>query len=90
MTLAAVNHCAKLKVVFQSIVASAAGDVKTEATKVFEKYQSSFTAELESPVVQSANAEPFRLQGLTFFSLTTGTSSTRLLLTVRPKRRFGM
>ena len=45
MALAAVNHCAKVKVVFQSIGASAAGDAKTEATKLFEKYQSSFTVE---------------------------------------------
>ena len=50
----------KVEAMFQSIIASAAADVKTEATKVFEKYQSSFTVELESLVVQSANAEPFR------------------------------
>ena len=56
----------KVEAMFQSIIASAAADVKTEATKVFEKYQSSFTAELESPVVQSANAEPFRLRGRSF------------------------
>ena len=37
MTLAATNHCAKVKVMFQSIIASAAADVKTEAMKLFEK-----------------------------------------------------
>ena len=57
---------AKVEAMIQSIIASSAADVKTEATKVFEKYQSSFTAELESPVVQSANAEPFRLRGRSF------------------------
>ena len=66
MTLADINLCAKVEKMLQSIIASAAADVKTEATKVFEKYQSSFTAELESPVVQSANAERFRVRGRSF------------------------
>ena len=45
MTLAATNHCAKVKVMFQSIIASAAADATTEAMKLFERYQSSFTIE---------------------------------------------
>ena len=45
MTLAAISHCAKVKVMFQSTIASAAADVKTEATKLFEKYKSSLTVE---------------------------------------------
>ena len=57
---------AKVEAMFQSIIASAAADVKTKATKLFEKYQSSFTVELESPIVQSASAEPFRLRGRSF------------------------
>ena len=39
---------------FQSIIASAAADVKTEAMKLFEKYQFSFTVErlcFRSPAV---------------------------------------
>ena len=38
MTLAATNHCAKMKVTFQSIIASATADVTTEAMKLCEKY----------------------------------------------------
>ena len=54
MTLAATNHCAKVKVMFQSIIASAAADVKTEAMKLLKKYQFSFTVErlcFRSPAV---------------------------------------
>ena len=45
---------AKVEAMFQSIIASAAADVKTEAMKFFEMYQSSFTVErlcFRSPAV---------------------------------------
>ena len=54
---------ARVEAMFQSIVASAAADTKSQATKVFDKYHSSFKVELVSLPVQNVASEPFRLRG---------------------------
>ena len=52
----------KVEAMFHKIVAKAAADTKSQATNVFEKYQSSFQVEPVSLLVQNVT-EAFRLRG---------------------------
>ena len=51
---------------FNSIIAKAKSDAKSEVTKLFEKYQSTFKVETASLPVQKVATEPFRLRGRSF------------------------
>ena len=57
---------ARVEAMFQSIVASAAADTKSQATKVFDQYKASFKVEPVSLPVQSVATETFRLRGRSF------------------------
>ena len=53
----------RVEAMFQSIVTKTAADTKSNATELFEKYQSSFKVEPVSLPVQSVATETFRLRG---------------------------
>ena len=57
---------ARVEAMFQNIVAKAKAETKSEVTKLFEKYQSSFKVEPVSLPVQSVATETFRLRGRSF------------------------
>ena len=56
----------RVEAMFNSIVAKAETDAKSQVTKLFETYQASFKVEPVSLPVQKVASEPFRLRGRSF------------------------